>query len=281
MRKLQFTKMHGLGNDFIFVDGIVRKLPRLKWSNLAVKICERLTGVGADGLILMLPSRKADFRMRIFNSDGSEAEMCGNGFRCMIRYLHDNRYTSRKKIPVQTLAGSITGAVVKSSKSDFRVRVAMGSPEFKAEKIPVKISGSVLVDGKIKIGSDSYIVTAVSMGNPHAVLFMDSLKMDWRSLGAQLELHKRFPERANVEFVKVINRKKIEMISWERGAGPTMASGTGASAAVAAGIKTGRLDHKVEVKFELGSLIIEYDEEENQIYKTGPAEYSFSGTYHY
>jgi diaminopimelate epimerase len=281
MKEIQFTKMHGLGNDFILVDGVVKKLPRLRWSNLAVRICRRLTDVGGDGLIVILPSRKADFRMRIFNSDGSEAEMCGNGFRCMIRYLRDKRYTSQSSIPVQTLAGRITGEIVKSAESDCQVKVAMGSPEFRAEKIPVKTSKPELIESRLRVGSDFYIVTAVSMGNPHVVLFMDSLKMDWKTLGAKLENHQLFPERANVEFVRVLNRRKIEMISWERGAGPTMASGTGACAAVAAGIRTGQLDYKVEVNFKLGSLIVEYDETENMICKTGPAEYCFSGTYYY
>ncbi|HEQ99852.1 MAG TPA: diaminopimelate epimerase [candidate division Zixibacteria bacterium] len=281
MKELQFTKMHGLGNDFILVDGVVTKLPRLRWSDFAVRICRRSTAVGADGLILILPSRKADFRMRIFNSDGSEAEMCGNGFRCMIRYLRDKCYTSRDSIPVQTLAGRITGEIIKSAKSDYQVKVAMGRPEFRAEKIPVKTSKPEVIGSKLKAGSDSYIVTAVSMGNPHVVLFMDSLKIDWRSLGAKLEHHHLFPERANVEFVRIINRRKIEMISWERGAGPTMASGTGACAAVAAGIRTGQLDYKVGVDFKLGSLIVEYNKNEDMIYKTGPAEYCFSGTYYY
>jgi diaminopimelate epimerase len=273
--------MHGLGNDFILLDGIKKALPRLKWGKLTVEICNRHKGPGADGLILMLPSHKSDFRMRIFNSDGSEAEMCGNGFRCMIRYLYDKKYTRKKSIDVETLAGVITGQVVKSSKSSFMVRVAMGKPKFDTKKIPITTSKPEIIDSKLKVGRETYIATVVSMGNPHIVLFVDNLKFDWKSLGARMEMHHLFPQRTNVEFVRIISRMKIDMRSWERGAGPTMASGTGAAAAVAAGIRTGRLNDKVEAKFESGSLFMEYDRQSGMIYKTGPAEYCFQGTYGY
>ncbi len=281
MKNIDFIKMHGLGNDFILLDGIKRRLPALKWHRFAAAVCHRHTGVGADGLILMLPSRKADFRMRIFNSDGSEAEMCGNGFRCMIRYLYEKRYTRKKSIEVETLAGIIAGQVVKSSKSNFMVKVALGKPEFRTKRIPVKSSKPEIIENQLKVGRETYIATVVSMGNPHIVLLVDNLKFDWKLLGARMEMHHLFPQRANVEFVHVISHNRIEMRSWERGAGPTMASGTGAAAATAAGIKTGRLNNKVEVKFESGSLCMEYDRETGQIYKTGPAEYCFKGTYQY
>lgn len=273
--------MHGLGNDFIFLDGIKHALLRLAWDKLAAAICKRQTDVGADGLILMLPSHRADFRMRIFNSDGSEAEMCGNGFRCMIRYLYDMKYTKKRIIEIETLAGIITGKVVKSSKSKFLVRVAMGKPEFDTKKIPIRTSKPEIIESKLKVGRETQIATVVSMGNPHIVVFVDDLKFDWKSLGARMEVHHLFPQRANVEFVHIISRIKVEVRSWERGAGPTMASGTGAAAATAAGIKTGRLNDKVEVKFERGSLFMEYDRKSGQIYKTGPAEYCFEGTYQY
>lgn len=273
--------MHGLGNDFILLDGIKKRLPTLKWHRFAAAVCHRQTGIGADGLILMLPSGKADFRMRIFNSDGSEAEMCGNGFRCMIRYLYEKRYTRKKSIEIETLAGIITGQVVESSKSNFMVKVAMGRPEFCTKKIPVKTSKPEIIENQLKVGRETYIATVVSIGNPHIVLLVDDLKFDWKLLGARMEMHHLFPQRANVEFVHVISHNRIEMRSWERGAGPTMASGTGAAAATAAGIRTGRLNNKVEVIFERGSLFMEYDRESGQIYKTGPAEYCFTGIYQY
>ena len=273
--------MHGLGNDFILLDGIGKRLPQLNRPKLAVSMCNRQTGVGADGLILMIPSQMADFRMRIFNSDGSEAEMCGNGFRCMIRCLHDRKFTLSKSIRVETIAGTIIGQVIKSSKSQFMVRVAMGSPEFDTRKIPVKTSKHELIQSKLKIGRKSIVVTVVSMGNPHVVLFVQDLDFDWKTLGAQIEVNPLFPQRTNVEFVHIINRGKIEVRSWERGAGATMASGTGAAAATAAGIKTGGLNDKVEVRFKLGSLMMEFDRKSGRIYKTGPAEYCFSGVYQY
>jgi diaminopimelate epimerase len=281
VKNIDFIKMHGLGNDFILLDGIKKALRRLKWDKLAVAMCHRQTGVGADGLILMLPSREADFRMRIFNSDGSEAEMCGNGFRCMIRYLFDKRYSRKKSIEVETMAGIIAGQVVKSSKSSFMVKVAMGRPVFDTKKISIRTSQPEIIESRLKVGRETYIATVVSMGNPHIVLFVDNLKFDWKMLGPRLEMHHLFPQRANVEFVHILSRKKIEMRSWERGAGPTMASGTGAAAAAAAGIRTGKLNDTVEVKFESGSLFMEYDRESGQIYKTGPAEYCFKGTYQY
>jgi diaminopimelate epimerase len=281
VREFEFTKMQGLGNDFIFLDGLKNKLPKINFSRMAKTICNRATGVGADGLILILPSRKYDFRMRAFNSDGSEAEMCGNGFRCMIRYLTEYEYSHNFAIDVETLAGKITGEVVKSTQKEYLVKVAMGCPEFESKKIPIRTSKKYFVDSILKVGNKGYEVTCVSIGNPHTVLFVDTFNTHWKILGEQIENHKVFLERTNVEFVKVASKNKIRLISWERGAGPTMASGTGATAAVAAGIHTGRLNRKVEVVFDLGSLFINWDKNTNQIYKTGPAEYVFSGKYYF
>jgi len=279
MREFEFIKMHGLGNDFILLDGLKNRLPKINYSRMALSICDRMTGVGADGLILIQPSHKHDFRMRIFNSDGSEAEMCGNGFRCMIRYLTDYEYSHNFQIDVETLAGKISGEVVKSTRKEFLVKVVMGCPQFVAEMIPVRSKKKHFINSELKIGNTNHELTAVSIGNPHAVLFVDKFDFDWKSAGKKIECHKVFPEKTNVEFVQILNKKRILVKSWERGAGPTMASGTGATAAVAAGIETGRLNRRVEVKYDLGSLFIEWDKDTNLIFKTGPAENVFSGGY--
>jgi diaminopimelate epimerase len=281
MRFIEFTKMHGLGNDFILLDAFINGLPRVKYPDFSQKICARTTGIGADGLILIMPGGKANFRMRIYNSDGSQAEMCGNGFRCMIRYIYERGYTDKKTIAVDTLAGIITGEIVNDSEKKFTIRVAMGVPEFKADRIPLRTRKKEIIDGKITIAGMKYTMTAVSIGNPHAVLFVDDWYFDWKAVGKKIENHRLFPAKANVEFVEILSRKKLIMRSWERGAGPTLASGTGSCAAVAAGIRTGRLDNKVQVQLKLGSLRIEQDKKSGLIFKTGPAEYICTGRYFY
>ena len=281
MREFKFIKMHGLGNDFVYLDGLDENLPRIDLHKLALSICNRQTGVGADGLILILPSRTCDFRMRIFNADGGEAEMCGNGFRGLIRYLHDRGYTKKRTIQVETLAGTISGEIVRSRKKEPLVKVAMGIPEFRCNKIDVDTTHKEIIERKIRIKSQDYTITVVSMGNPHAVLFVPDFKFDWQTAGRDIENYKLFPKRTNVEFVQILNRRKIIVHSWERGVGPTMASGTGASAAVSSGIRCGYLDDSVEVFYDLGSMIIEWKNRERDLYKTGPAEYSFTGIYKY
>jgi len=281
MKEYSFIKMHGLGNDFIYLDGLSDKLPRADYHKLAVSICDRPSGVGADGLILILPSSVSDFKMRIFNADGSEAEMCGNGFRGLIRYLHDNGNTKKKNITVETLAGIISGEIIKSRKSIVQVKVGMGAPEFRCSKIDVETRHQEIIERSIKINSQNYTITIVSMGNPHAVIVVPDYKFDWHTAGKAIEHYKLFPKRTNVEFMQIINRTKVYVKSWERGVGPTMASGTGASSAVAAGIRCGYLDDTVEVVYDLGSLIIEWKNKNGGLFMTGPTEYSFSGVYKY
>ncbi len=279
MKKISFIKMHGLGNDFVMLDFWKKRPVGFSAGKVAKRICDRASGVGADGLIVLLRGRKNPFRMRVYNADGSEAEMCGNGFRCLIRMIHDRKYSFDRFLPVETKAGIIQGEILKKSKHDFLVRVAMGRPEFDLKKIGVKSRKKEFLRDNLKIGRDSHKVSIVSMGNPHAVLYLRSFNLDWRDLGQKIENHCMFPHRTNVEFARKINRKKIELKSWERGAGETMASGTGASAAVAVGIKNGLLDRKVAVQFELGTLMIEQEPENGIIYSTGPSEYAFEGSY--
>ena len=281
MKEYSFFKMHGLGNDFVYLDGLSDKLPGADYHKLAASICDRPTGVGADGLILILPSSICDFKMRIFNADGSEAEMCGNGFRGLIRYLHDHAYTKKNIITVETLAGTISGEIIKSRKSTVQVKVGMGVPEFRCSKIDVESRHQEIIERRIKIKAQSYNITVVSMGNPHAVIVVQDYKLDWHTAGKSIEHFKLFPKRTNVEFMKILNRTKVIVKSWERGVGATMASGTGASSAVAAGIRCGYLDDTVEVVYDLGSLIIEWEDKNGELFMTGPSEYSFIGTYKY
>lgn len=278
MQKLPFTKMHGLGNDFIIIDGIGEKISTRSLAERSVELCDRSRGIGADGVILALPSRRGEFRMRIFNSDGSEAEMCGNGLRCMVRLLFDRKHLVKKKCTIETSGGMIEASIVSAGKSNFQVRYSVGVPEFAASNVPVKVRQEYFINGKIKIGRKNYVVTSLSVGNPHTVVFVDDLNFNWREVGAEIECHKMFPNRTNVEFAKIATRGKVLLKSWERGAGPTHASGTGACAAVAAGVMVGLLERQAEVVCDFGSLSVEWDSENNVMYQTGPADYCFTGT---
>jgi diaminopimelate epimerase len=278
MKKLSFTKMHGLGNDFILIDGIGEKIPTRLWDKRSVELCDRPRGIGADGVILALPSKRGEFRMRIFNSDGSEAEMCGNGLRCMVRLLLDRKHLRKKKCTIETIGGMIDASIVSANKSNFQVRYCVGVPDFAVANIPAKIRQEYFINGKIKIGRKNYVVTSLSVGNPHTVVFVDDLNFDWRAVGSEIESHKMFPNRTNVEFAKVSTRGRVLLKSWERGAGPTHASGTGACAAAAAGVMVGLLKRQAEVVCDFGSLSVEWDSESNGMYQTGPADYCFTGT---
>ncbi len=277
MKGLRFTKMHGIGNDFIVFDGIGQKAVSRSWSALSVKLCDRFMGVGGDGVILALPGRRGDFRMRIFNSDGSEAEMCGNGLRCMVRLLFDSGYLKGKQCVIETLGGLIDASIVSSGRSNFLVRYSVGIPDFRAANVPARVDQEYFINGKIRIGRRNFIVTSLSVGNPHTVVFVDSFAFDWQAAGSEIERHKMFPNRTNVEFAKASSRSKVLLRSWERGAGPTHASGTGACATVAAGVMVGLLNREAEVICDLGSLNVEWDTESNVAYQTGPADYCFTG----
>ncbi len=270
--------MHGLGNDFIMIDGIGEKLTARKWGELTAQLCDRNTGIGADGLILVLPGKRGDFRMRIFNSDGSEAEMCGNGLRCMVRLLYDRKYLTKKTCGVEAGNRIVDARIVSSKKSDFQVRYCVGKPDFLAANVPVKVKEEYFINGKIMVGRRNFTVTSLSVGNPNTIVFVDDLDFGWQDVGREMEVHKLFPNRTNVEFVLVATQRRVYVKSWERGAGPTLASGTGACAAVAAGVMVGLLKRQVEVVCELGSLNVEWSSSDDYIYQTGPAKYSFSGT---
>ena len=273
---MKFSKWHGLGNDFIFINGFTETLNDPQ--RYAADLCDRHFGIGADGLVLVLPSTQADFRMRIFNSDGSEAQMCGNATRCFTRYVHTHELSNKKDLTIETLAGIVQASLIGDTD---QVRVNLGAPKRKRGEIPV--AGDPEADAvniPISIGEVSFEATCISTGVPHCVIFVDSLTgFDWQKDGRQLEVHPLFPQKTNVEFIQVLNRKEIIMKVWERGAGVTLACGTGASASVVAGVITGRIDREVTVHLDGGDLQIEWDQESGNVLMTGPAVETFAGEF--
>lgn len=274
---LQFTKMHGLGNDYVYMDAINQKIE--KRSELAKFVSDRHFGVGSDGLILICPSEKADFRMQMFNQDGSEAEMCGNGIRCVGKFVYDKGLTNKETITVETLAGIKTLVMTAKNGKIETARVDMGKPILEPEKIPVISDENPVKNLKLNEGEKEFTFTCVSMGNPHAVTFIkeDVNKFDICKYGAKLEINNVFPKKANIEFINVIDDKTLKMRVWERGAGETLACGTGACASVVAAILNGYTKRDVTVHLLGGDLKIKWDENDNHVYMTGPATTVFEG----
>lgn len=271
---MDFIKMHGLGNDFICLDHFLFT-PRTDYPQIAQKLCHRQFGIGADGLLAILPSQNADARMRIFNPDGSEPEMCGNGIRCFARYVYDKGYVQKERLTVETLAGILTVELNVKEGEVQGVTVNMGEPRLSPADIPVKADGEQAVKEKLEVCGYTLIFTAVSMGNPHSVLFMDDLeKLEFDKLGPAIEKHSFFPNKTNVEFVRVDNPREITVKVWERGAGPTLACGTGACASVVAAVLEGRSEREVTVHLPGGDLSIVWGKN-NDVLMTGPATYVF------
>ena len=277
---IKFVKMHGLGNDFVYVDCMERSLENLP--ELARQMSRRHVGVGADGIIAILPSSVADCRMRIFNADGSEAQMCGNGIRCVAKYIYDNGIVRKTRLSVETLSGIKTVEVHAGIDGlTDTVTVDMGLPKTAPDEVPVRFGGERMVEEPVRLSGCEVKVTAVSMGNPHGVVFVDNFDNNIvESLGAELETHEIWPERANIEFVRVDAPDTLSMRAWERGAGETMACGTGACAAAAAAVSTGRAKWPLTVRLIGGNLSIDADKETGHILMTGPAVTVFSGTYY-
>ncbi len=282
---LPFTKMEGLGNDYIYVEE--RFLPRDVTDGLpalARQVSDRHFGIGGDGLVLIGSSDTADFAMRIFNSDGSEAEMCGNAVRCVGKYVYDRKLTGQKKLTVATLSGIRTLELHVGNGRVRRVRVAMGEPRLEPAAIPVMAEGDRFIDREIRINGRVYRATAVSMGNPHLVVPLLGLastsldKLDLPGLGPLFEHHPLFPRRINTEFVEVIDSTHIRMRVWERGTGETLACGTGACAALVACALNGLTDRAATVSLPGGDLFIEWSAD-GVVYKTGPARHVFDGEY--
>ncbi len=274
---LQFTKMHGLGNDYVYMDAINQKIENR--SELAKFVSNRHFGIGSDGLILICPSEKADFRMQMFNQDGSEAEMCGNGIRCVGKFVYDKGLTNKETITVETLAGIKTLVMTAKNGKIETARVDMGEPILEPEKIPVISKENPVKNLKLNEEDKEFNFTCVSMGNPHAVTFIkeDVNKFDICKYGAKLEVNEAFPKKANIEFINVIDNKTLKMRVWERGAGETLACGTGACASTVAAILNGYTSREVTVHLLGGDLKIKWDENDNHVYMTGPATTVFEG----
>lgn len=283
---LEFTKMQGIGNDYVYIDCTKKELE--KPEKISQIVSDRHFGIGSDGLILILNSKVADFKMEIYNADGSQAEMCGNGIRCVAKFVYDKGLTEKTKLKIETLAGikelelNVENGKVKT------VKVDMGEPILEAEKIPVYIDEKMKSEGitptsviknlKLEAYNQNFTFTCVSMGNPHAITFIDNVeKFDVKKFGSVFEVAKAFPKKSNIEFVEIVDKENINMRVWERGSGETMACGTGSCSSVVACILNNKTSNKVKVHLLGGELYIEWNKENNHIYMTGPAKIVFEG----
>jgi len=278
---MKFTKMHGLGNDYVYVNCFDEQIPETDRPALAKRVSDRNFGIGSDGLICICPSERADFRMDMYNADGSPSQMCGNGIRCVGKYVYDKGMTKKERITVES------GGEIKALKLNVKdgrvqtVQVNMGTPILQPRLIPMDTDGVDFINRPIEVLGREYHITAVSMGNPHAVLFLPNVDaLDLPLIGPDFERHPLFPERVNTEFVQVIDRQTLKMRVWERGSGETLACGTGASASVVAGVLNGLCDEIVTVRLLGGDLLIHWDREgTGEVYMTGSAEMVFVGEY--
>ncbi len=277
---MKFTKLQGCGNDYIYVNCTKESGEILPdhIPELAIRVSDRHFGIGSDGLILIRSSDKADFMMDMYNNDGSRGKMCGNGIRCVAKYVYDNGLTDKTKLTIDTLSGvKVLDLTVEDGKV-ARVTVDMGAPVTKPALIPVRSDKDILIREPIAVEDEIYEITCVSMGNPHAIVFVEDTKsLPLETIGPKFEHHPMFPERVNTEFIRVIDRSHIEMRVWERGSGETLACGTGACASVIACILNGYTEHEVMVTLLGGELRIRYDEEKNTVFMTGPAVKVFDG----
>ena len=276
---MKFTKMHGIGNDYIYVDGARETIPAERKSEVVRFLSDRHFGIGGDGVIFINPSDVADFEMEMYNMDGSRSEMCGNGIRCVGKYVYDHGLTQKTSLTIVS-CGKIKylDLTVENGKVT-KVRVNMGSPILEAAEIPVVAEQSPVVDTPITVDGKEYRMTCVSMGNPHAVVYMDEMIDDetMAKIGPLFEHHERFPRRVNTEFVKVLSRERVQMRVWERGTGETLACGTGACAVTVASILNGLTGERITVELSGGNLEIFWDRKENVVYMTGPATTVFEG----
>ena len=277
---IKFTKMHGLGNDYVYMDAIHQKIENE--SSLAQFVSNRHFGIGSDGLILICKSDVADFKMRMFNSDGSEAEMCGNGIRCVGKFVYDKGLTDKTTVTVETLAGIKTLKLNTKDGKVETVKVDMGEPILNPKEIPVISDEEPVKNLMLEAEGRKFKFTCVSMGNPHAITEVENTeKFDVEKYGKVLEVDKAFPNKTNVEFIQIIDKNHVKMRVWERGAGETLACGTGACATAVACYLNGKTDRNVEVELLGGKLFIEWNEENNHIYMIGPAVTVFEGELHY
>jgi len=282
MPAMKFTKMHGIGNDYVYVD-CVHNPPPNDPATLSRTISDRHFGIGSDGLILICPSERADARMRMFNADGSESEMCGNGLRCVAKFVYDHGIARKPRLQIETGRGVLTVDLEVTQGEVARVRVNMGEPILKSADIPTTLPGDPPINAPLSISGTRFEATCVSMGNPHAVVNVgdEFFRIDERDLvaefGPKLERAAEFPRRVNVHFVKVHSPSEVTMRTWERGSGITLACGTGACAVCVAGVLTGRTSRRLLAHLPGGDLELEWSETDNSVYKTGPATEVFTG----
>ena len=273
---MRFTKMHGIGNDYLFINCFEEYVPDP--SRLALQMCREHTGVGADGIVLIEPGESSPFAMRIFNRDGSEAEMCGNAVRCIGKYVYERGLTGETEFTLGTKSGLREVKLNVMDGKVVEVTVDMGTPVLEPEKIPVHLSGEMVLRHRLQLMGQMWFITCVSMGNPHCVTFVrDPEVLDLPAIGPMFEHHPLFPRRANVEFVRVISRNILQMRVWERGSGETLACGTGACAALVAAVLCGHSDRTVQMKLAGGNLPINWNADDNHVYQTGPAAFVFDG----
>ena len=275
---MKFTKMEGCGNDYVYVNGFEEKIDNP--NEVAIAVSDRHFGIGSDGLIIINPSEVADFKMCMYNADGSEGKMCGNGIRCVAKYVYDFNLTDKDVITVETLSGIKTLKLNVENGKVKTVRVNMGAPILECDKVPVKYDDEKMINKPVKVDGKTFNITCVSMGNPHAVTFIndtDNLKIE--KIGPKFENNEIFPDKVNTEFIQIIDKKTVKMRVWERGSGETFACGTGACASVVASVLNRLTENKVTVKLLGGELEIEYNQDENTVYMTGPARVVFTGEY--
>jgi diaminopimelate epimerase len=272
---MRFVKMHGIGNDYVYIDCFRETVSEPE--KLAIHVSDRHFGVGGDGLILIMPSDQADARMRIFNADGSEAQMCGNGIRCLAKYVYESGISRKPEIAVETLAGVLSLQLITANGVVEQVKVDMGMPRLRRQDIPMRGAGDRVLGERLTAGDREFAVTCLSMGNPHCVIYVDDVaQFPVTHYGPLLERHAQFPQRTNVEWVERLNRREIRQRTWERGSGETLACGTGACAATVASVLNGKTDRTVTVHLLGGDLEIEWAADEH-VYMTGPAVEVFRG----
>ena len=273
---MRFTKMQGLGNDYVYVNCFQETIENP--SEAAIKVSDRHFGIGSDGLILIKPSEVADFRMDMYNADGSQAEMSRNGIRCVAKYVYDYGLTDQTEISVETLAGIKYLKLQIENGKVSQITVNMGQPELNPVKIPVQAEGERVVDEPIVVNGVTYKMTCVSMGNPHCIVFIDdTANFPLEEIGPRFENHKRFPKRVNTEFIQILNRNEVNMRVWERGSGETLACGTGACASAVACVLNGLTEDEITLHLLGGDLSVRWDRKENVVYMTGPAKVVFDG----
>ncbi len=276
-KKLEFSKMQGIGNDYVYI--ATHKQPISNPSELAIRLSDRHFGIGGDGIVLIKPSDIADFMMDMYNNDGSQAKMCGNAIRCVAKYVFERGLTDKTSLRIETLSGTKTLELHVKEGVVESVKVNMGRPIFEPNLIPVRWKDAQMIDQAVPIAGRLFKVTCLSMGNPHAVTFVNDVDtIEMLLIGPAFENYSIFPDRINTEFIQVIDRKTLRMRVWERGSGETLACGTGACAALVAAVITGRADRSAVVRLNGGDLQIDWDESTDEVFMTGPATFVFDGT---